>query len=114
MGPPPSRRLARRRPRRLPRAQARDACEPADATPALRLRAERRGGAEPPYRTEGGILVRRAQRKLVQVRLADEDRSRLPQVRDRRRAPRGQVPFPHARRRGRRRLAYVEENLDGT
>ena len=63
-------------------------------------------------RTERRVLVRRAERELVQVGLADEHRAGLPQMGDGRRVALGDVALAHARRRGGRRAADVEQILD--
>ena len=61
---------------------------------------------------ERRVLVRGAERELVQVRLADDDGAGLAQLRDRRRVATGDVALAHARRRSRRRAPDVEEILD--
>ena len=64
-------------------------------------------------RSEGGILVGRAERKLVQVGFADEDRAGLTQMGDGRRIALGDVAVAHPRGSGRRHPADVEQILDG-
>ena len=64
------------------------------------------------HRTEGGVLVRRAERELVQVGLADEHRAGRAQPRRDDRRRRRDVPAPHARRRGGRRPAKIDQILE--
>ena len=63
-------------------------------------------------RSERRILVGRAERELVQVGLAQEDRTGLAKMRDRRAVARGDMPVADARRRRRRDAAHVEQVLD--
>ncbi len=62
---------------------------------------------------ERGILVGRSERELVQVRLSDEHRARVPQTRNDRGIAIRDVEFSYARRRGCGAPFHIEQILDG-
>ena len=80
---------------------------------AARAARRPRGIVRVAHRTEGGVFARRAVRELVEVRLADDDRARLPQTGDRHRVGGRDVSLAHARRRRRRKAFDVDQILDG-
>ncbi len=82
------------------------------ADPPLDPPGDRVGIVRVARRPERRVLVGRPERELVQVGLADEHRAGLAQVGDRRRIAFGDVAVAHARRRGRRHAADVEQVLD--
>ena len=83
-----------------------DAADPPDDPPGDRLGSSGcRAGAE------GGILVRRAERELVQVGLADEDGSRVAEPGDDGAVVGGDVSLAHARGGRRRHAAQVDDVL---
>ena len=111
----------------MPQAAAGMRMDPPVSVPMVRERhaggdADRRAAARTAWRprrivwiargAERRILVRRAERELVQVGLADEDGACLAQVRDGRRVACGHVAVAHARGGGRRRAADVEQILE--
>ena len=85
----------------------------ADGRPSARAAGRSRKVVRVAGRSEGGILVGRAERKLVQVGFADEDRTGLTQMGDGRRIALGDVAVAHPRGSGRGHSADVDQILDG-
>lgn len=64
------------------------------------------------HRAERRLLARRAQRELVEIRFADDDRAGFAKSRDHRRIARGDVLASNVRRGGRGLAGDVDQVLD--
>ena len=83
------------------------------ADPPLEPPGDRVGSCWMTGGTEGGFLVGRAERELVEIGLPDQHGPGFPQGHDHRRVVAGDVPLAHAGRGGGRRPGDIDQVLDG-